>query len=171
MIPEAVVAMLACQRLGAVHSVVFGGFSAKELASRIDAAQPKMVLAASCGVEPKRIIPYHPLLDEAIEIAAPENKPSTVFVLQRPQCEAQALVRGRDFDWHEAIANFGREGTRHDCVPVPSSHVSREREREMVEDGTDIHSSLPTSSTPRERLGSQRECSVTLAATPSRCSG
>ena len=96
MIPEAVVAMLACARLGAIHSVVFGGFAAPELAARIDDAKPKAVLAASCGIEFETVVPYKPLLDEAIARAA--AKPEHAVVLQRPQCRA-SMVNGRDVDW------------------------------------------------------------------------
>ncbi|HEU5095896.1 MAG TPA: AMP-binding protein, partial [Reyranella sp.] len=96
MIPEAVMAMLACARLGAVHSVVFGGFAAKELASRIDDCQPKLVLTASCGVEPARVVNYKPMLDEAIEQA--RHKVTRVIVFQRPQAPA-SMVPGRDLDW------------------------------------------------------------------------
>ena len=102
MVPEAVIAMLACARLGAVHSVVFGGFAASELAVRIDDATPKVVLSASCGIEPNRIVPYKPLLDEAIDIAA--HKPGRCVILQRPQ-ELADLVEGRDLDWVEAEAS------------------------------------------------------------------
>jgi len=102
MVPEAVIAMLACARLGAVHSVVFGGFAASELAVRIDDATPKVVLSASCGIEPNRIVAYKPLLDEAIDIAA--HKPDRCVILQRPQAEA-AMVAGRDLDWAEAEAS------------------------------------------------------------------
>jgi propionyl-CoA synthetase len=101
MVPEAAMAMLACARIGAVHSVVFGGFAPAELAARIDDAKPKAVLAASCGIEPNRIVPYKPMLDRAIEMAA--HKPSACMVLQRPQQPAE-LVPGRDLDWDEAVA-------------------------------------------------------------------
>jgi propionyl-CoA synthetase len=101
MVPEAVIGMLACARLGAIHSVVFGGFAAPELATRIDDAKPKLVLTASCGVEPGRIVPYKPLLDRAIELA--HWKPETCFILQRPMHEAP-LVKGRDRDWKDAVA-------------------------------------------------------------------
>ena len=96
MVPEAVVAMLACARIGAVHSVVFGGFAAKELATRIDDAAPKLIFSASCGIEPGRIVSYKPLLDEAIKLAS--VKPEACIILQRPQqlCE---LIAGRDHDW------------------------------------------------------------------------
>ncbi len=114
MIPEAPIAMLACARLGAVHSVVFGGFAAPELAVRIDDAQPKAIVTASCGIEGQRVIPYKPLLDEAIRLAT--HKPSTCFVLQRPQ-ETASLVEGRDLDWSEAIAGV----EPHDCVDVEAT--------------------------------------------------
>jgi propionyl-CoA synthetase len=119
MVPEAVIAMLACARIGAVHSVVFGGFAAKELATRIDDAKPKLVLSASCGLEPGRIVKYKPLLDEAIRLAA--HKPDACLILQRPQEEA-ALLAGRDHDWaklrDEAIV-FAR--SVYDCVPVAAT--------------------------------------------------
>ena len=99
MIPEAVVAMLACARIGAVHSVVFGGFAANELATRIDDARPRVVVAASCGVEPSRVVEYKPLLDRALELA--EHQPDAVIVKQRPQAEA-AMTEGRDIDWDVA---------------------------------------------------------------------
>ena len=119
MVPEAVVAMLACARLGAVHSVVFGGFAPKELATRIDDAKPKVILSASCGLEPGRIVKYKPLLDEAIRLAG--HKPDACLILQRPQEEA-TLVPGRDHDWakvrDEAIV-FAR--SVYDCVPVAAT--------------------------------------------------
>ena len=93
MVPEAVVAMLACARLGAVHSVVFGGFAANELATRIDDAKPKVILSASCGLEPGRIVKYKPLLDEAIRLAG--HKPDACLILQRPQEEATLVARPR----------------------------------------------------------------------------
>jgi propionyl-CoA synthetase len=102
MVPEAVIAMLACARLGAVHSVVFGGFAAPELASRIEDARPKVVVSASCGVEPTTLVAYKPLLDAAIELV--EAKPERCIILQRPQLEAE-LDPGRDLDWHEAVAH------------------------------------------------------------------
>jgi propionyl-CoA synthetase len=111
MVPEAAIAMLACARIGAVHSVVFGGFAAHELAVRIDDATPKAIIAASCGLEPGRVIKYKPLLDAAIDQAG--HKPDFCVVMQRPQ-ETAPLVEGRDFEW-EAF----QEGTRPaDCVPV-----------------------------------------------------
>ncbi|MCA0399222.1 MAG: propionyl-CoA synthetase [Proteobacteria bacterium] len=96
MVPEAAIGMLACARIGAIHSVVFGGFAAHELATRIDDALPKLVLAASCGIEPGRVVHYKPLLDRAIEEA--HHKPEACFILQREQ-EPAALVAGRDHDW------------------------------------------------------------------------
>src|SRR5215216_2557564 len=95
-VPEAVMGMLACARIGAIHSVVFGGFAAKELATRIDDAKPKVILSASCGIEPTRVVPYKPLLDAAIDLAS--ARPDTCIILQRPQCEA-TLTPGRDHDW------------------------------------------------------------------------
>ena len=115
-VPEAVFAMLACARLGLIHSVVFGGFASKELATRIDDAKPRMILTASCGIEATRVIPYKPLLDRAIELA--EHKPESCVVLQRPQCEA-ALVDGRDLDW----AAFVRGAVPVDCVPLAATDV------------------------------------------------
>ncbi len=114
MIPEAVIAMLACARLGAVHSVVFGGFAANELATRINDAKPKVIVSASCGIEVKRIIPYKPLLDEAIEIA--EFKPESCIIFQRPMAKAE-LKDGRDYDWNDVMA----EAAPHDCVPVKAT--------------------------------------------------
>ena len=111
MIPEAIIAVLACARLGAVHSVVFGGFAAAELATRIDDAMPKLIVSASCGIEPTRLIEYKPLLDEAIDIA--RHKPAHCILFQRPQATAE-LVPGRDVDWVEAMAG----ATDHDCVIV-----------------------------------------------------
>ncbi|HWM45962.1 MAG TPA: propionyl-CoA synthetase [Xanthobacteraceae bacterium] len=115
MVPEAVFAMLACARIGAVHSVVFGGFAAKELATRIDDAKPKVVLSASCGIEPGRIVPYKPLLDQAIELAT--TKPDACLILQRPQLEA-ALVADRDHDWASLRDAALRERKSAPCVPV-----------------------------------------------------
>jgi propionyl-CoA synthetase len=114
MVPEAVIAMLACARIGAIHSVVFGGFAARELAARIEDAKPKLILSASCGVEPKRIVAYKPLLDEAIAMAS--AKPETCFILQRPMLEA-ALVAGRDRDWREAVEAAAPAG----CVTVEAT--------------------------------------------------
>ncbi|MFA5580335.1 MAG: propionyl-CoA synthetase [Paracoccaceae bacterium] len=115
MVPEAVEAMLACARLGAIHSVVFGGFAANELAVRIDDAQPKAIIAASCGVEPSRIIHYKPLLDEAVTMAS--HKPDFCVILQRPQ-EIATLIEGRDLDWHA----FQQDAAPAECVPVEGNH-------------------------------------------------
>lgn len=101
MVPEALIAMLACARLGAVHSVVFGGFASNELAVRIDDASPKVIVAATCGVEPSRVVPYKPLLDEAINLA--QHKPAHCVILHRPMQGAE-MVAGRDLDWDEAMA-------------------------------------------------------------------
>ena len=116
MVPEAVIAMLACARIGAVHSVVFGGFAANELASRIDDATPKLILSASCGLEVGRIVKYKPLLDDAIRLA--RHKPQACVILQRPQEEA-ALVPGRDHDW-ATVREEAIESARsvRECVPV-----------------------------------------------------
>src|SRR5512133_1005735 len=111
MVPEAVIAMLACARLGAIHSVVFGGFAANELATRIEDAKPKVIVSASCGIEPARLVEYKPLLDAAIDMA--ESKPQRCIVLQRPMLEA-ALDPDRDVEWNAALA-----GTRPTaCVSV-----------------------------------------------------
>ncbi len=101
MVPEAVTAMLAAARLGAVHSVVFGGFAAHELAARMDDARPQLIVSASCGIEGQRIVPYKPLLDEAISLAS--HKPTRTIILQRPQ-HAATLIAGRDLDWEDAVA-------------------------------------------------------------------
>jgi len=114
MVPEAVIAMLACARIGAVHSVVFGGFAANELATRIDDAKPKVMVSASCGVEVNRVIPYKPLLDKAIELAS--HKPDHCIVLQRPMATAD-LTPGRDVDWEEAEA----AAETHDCVSLKAT--------------------------------------------------
>ncbi len=114
MVPEAVIGMLACARLGAVHSVVFGGFAARELAVRIDDARPTLVLSASCGIEVDRVIPYKPLLDAALAEAG--HAPQACVILQRPQAEA-GLIAGRDHDW----AALEAAGTPHPAVPVRGS--------------------------------------------------
>jgi propionyl-CoA synthetase len=101
MVPEAAIAMLACARIGAIHSVVFGGFAANELASRIEDAAPKIVVSASCGIEPGRVVAYKPLLDAAIELA--EHKPERCIILQRPALEA-TLDPSRDIDWETAVS-------------------------------------------------------------------
>jgi propionyl-CoA synthetase len=118
MVPEAVFAMLACARIGAIHSVVFGGFAAKELATRIDDAKPKVILSASCGIEGTRVIPYKPMLDEAINLA--KHKVATCLILQRPQCKA-AMTELRDHDWRrvwEHAVNFAKSS---ECVPVKAT--------------------------------------------------
>lgn len=115
MVPEAIVAMLACTRIGAIHSVVFGGFAANELAVRIDDAKPKAILATSCGIEPGRVIAYKPLIDAAIEQS--EHSPETVVILQREQ-QTAALEHSRDCDW-DAV----QEGVEPaECVPVEGMH-------------------------------------------------
>ncbi len=118
MIPEAVFAMLACARIGAIHSVVFGGFAANELAKRLDDAQPKLVLTNSCGIEPGRIVHYKPLLDEAIDLSA--SKPGAVLLFQRPQAVAP-LIEGRDHDWAEAVHSARADGRRADCVELAAT--------------------------------------------------
>ena len=118
MVPEAVFAMLACARIGAVHSVVFGGFAAKELATRIDDAEPKVVLTATCGIEPTRVVEYKPLLDGAIEMA--RHKPETCVVLQRPQAEA-SMHATRDRNWRTLVAAAKAAGRRADCVEVAAT--------------------------------------------------
>lgn len=115
MVPEAIVAMLACSRIGAIHSVVFGGFAAHELAVRIDDAKPKLILATSCGIEPGRVIAYKPLIDAAIEQS--DHSPETVVILQREQ-QTAALEHSRDCDW-DAV----QEGVEPaECVPVEGMH-------------------------------------------------
>ncbi|MGB7920377.1 MAG: propionyl-CoA synthetase [Desulfobacterales bacterium] len=114
MVPEAVIAMLATARIGAVHSVVFGGFAAKELAVRINDAKPKVIVSASCGIEVKRVIPYKPLLDKAIETAT--SKPEKCIILQRPMEKAE-MIAGRDLDWNEVVAT----AKPHDCVKVAAT--------------------------------------------------
>ncbi len=115
MIPEALVAMLACARLGAIHSVVFGGFAANELAVRIDDAQPRCIIAGSCGIEPGRVVPYKPLLDAAIDIAS--YKPDFCVIFQRDQARGE-LTPGRDHDWHAVQQGVSPA----DCVPVAGNH-------------------------------------------------
>ncbi len=111
MVPEALVAMYACARIGAIHSVVFGGFAPKELATRINDARPKLIVSASCGIEGKKVLPYKPMLDEAIELSA--GKPESCVILQRPQIETP-LTPGRDVAWHAAMETARPV----DCVPV-----------------------------------------------------
>jgi propionyl-CoA synthetase len=118
LVPEAIVGMLACARIGAVHSVVFGGFAAKELATRIDDAEPKLILSASCGIEPGRIVKYKPLLDEAINLS--KAKPQACIILQRPQ-ETCSLAAGRDHDWSNLRSDAVAAKKTADCVPVAST--------------------------------------------------
>ena len=114
MIPEAVIAMLASARLGAIHSVVFGGFAANELALRIDDAKPKVIVSATCGIEFTKVIPYKPLLDTAIEAA--KNKPAHTVILKRPQ-EDCTMIAGRDHDWHVLV----NQANHHKCVPLQAT--------------------------------------------------
>src|SRR5260370_1108558 len=114
MVPEAVIAMLACARIGAIHSVVFGGFASHELAKRIDDATPKVILSASCGIEPGRVVEYKPLLDQAIELS--RHKPERCVVLQRPEAQAQ-LHKGRDLDWGDFLSGAPAA----ECVPVAAT--------------------------------------------------
>ncbi len=114
MVPEAVIAMLACARIGAIHSVVFGGFAPRELAKRIDDARPRLVVSASCGIEVNRVVPYKPLLDGALDQAG--HRPARCIILQRPQ-ERAALTPGRDLEWDEAMA--GAEPV--ECVPLAAT--------------------------------------------------
>jgi propionyl-CoA synthetase len=118
MVPEAVIAVLATARLGAIHSVVFGGFASNELAKRLDDAKPKVVVSASCGVEPSRVVAYKPLLDKAIEIAT--HKPESCVILQRPMAAAE-LQRGRDHDWANLMEDAKSRGLAADCVPVAAT--------------------------------------------------
>ena len=149
MIPEAAIGMLACARIGAVHSVVFGGFAPKELATRIEDAQPKVILSASCGIEGARVIPYKPLLDEAITLST--AKPESCLIFQRPQLAA-SLVEGRDRDWSEEVARVARGPN--------AANACRWRRP--------IRS---TCSTPRARPASRRAWCATTAATWSRSNG
>ncbi len=114
MIPQGVMAMLACARIGAVHSVVFGGFAATELATRINDAKPKVILSTSCGIEGSRVIEYKPLLDGAIELST--HKPTNTVILQRPQATA-SMQEGRDVDWTNAVA----DATPADCISVEAT--------------------------------------------------
>jgi propionyl-CoA synthetase len=114
MVPEAIMAMLACARIGAIHSVVFGGFASNELAKRIDDAKPKLIVSASCGIEVNRVIPYKPLLDGAIAMAS--HKVERCVIVQRPQ-EAASLVKGRDLDWNDFVSGAPAA----ECVPVAAT--------------------------------------------------
>jgi len=114
MVPEAVIAMLACARIGAIHSVVFGGFAADELATRINDAGPKAIVSASCGIEVNRLVPYKPMLDKAIDSA--KHKPERCIILERPQLEAE-LIADRDIEWSDALA----QAEPADCVPVAAT--------------------------------------------------
>lgn len=118
MVPEAAIAMLACARLGAVHSVVFGGFAARELATRIDDARPKVIVSASCGLEPGRMVPYKPLLDGAIALAA--HKPERCIILQRDELRCE-LTEHRDLDYADAVARERAAVANVDCVPVAAT--------------------------------------------------
>jgi propionyl-CoA synthetase len=118
MVPEAVIAMLACARIGAIHSVVFGGFAAPELATRIDDSKPVAILSASCGIEPGRVVHYKPLLDAAIELST--HKPPAVLMLQRPMAEA-SMIADRDHDWESAMADAKARGRKAGCVAVAAT--------------------------------------------------
>jgi propionyl-CoA synthetase len=118
MVPEAVFGMLACARIGAIHSVVFGGFAPKELATRIDDCKPKLILSASCGIEGARVVPYKPLLDEAIRLA--KHKPEACLILQRPQVAA-TMVEGRDHDWRKTWEHAVNYAKTSECVPVAAT--------------------------------------------------
>ncbi|KAM4675118.1 LOW QUALITY PROTEIN: acyl-CoA synthetase short-chain family member 3, mitochondrial [Discoglossus pictus] len=116
MIPQAMYTMLACARIGAIHSLIFGGFASKELAVRIDHAKPKLIVTASFGIEPGRRVEYVPLIDKALDIA--QHKPEKVIIYSRPNMESASLTPNRDLDWNEEIA----KSRPHDCVPVSSEH-------------------------------------------------
>ncbi|XP_021545526.1 acyl-CoA synthetase short-chain family member 3, mitochondrial [Neomonachus schauinslandi] len=116
MIPQAMYTMLACARIGAIHSLIFGGFASKELSSRIDHAKPKVVVTASFGIEPGRRVEYIPLLEEALRLG--QHKPDNVLIYNRPNMETVPLAPGRDLDWDEEMA----KAQSHDCVPVLSEH-------------------------------------------------
>jgi propionyl-CoA synthetase len=118
MVPEAVMAMLACARIGAIHSVVFGGFASAELATRINDARPVIILSASCAIEAGKLIPYKPLLDKAIELSG--HKPAATLILQRPMLEAPLLL-GRDYDWDGAVAGAKERGLEAGCTPVAAT--------------------------------------------------
>jgi len=118
MIPEAIVAMLACARIGAIHSVVFGGFASKELATRIDDAKPKLILTASCGIEPSRVVAYKPLLDEAISLTS--SPPQAVLLLQRKRAQA-SMVEGRDHDWTSLVDAAKAAGQAAPCAALSAT--------------------------------------------------
>jgi propionyl-CoA synthetase len=118
MVPETVIAMLACARIGAIHSVVFGGFAAAELATRISDAKPVVIVSASCGIEPGRVVVYKPLLDKAIELA--EHKPAHTVILQRPMQQAE-MVAGRDHDWESLVSDAKRLGRKAGCAVVAAT--------------------------------------------------
>ena len=146
MVPEALIAMLACARIGAVHSVVFGGFAAKELAARIDDARPKLIVSASCGIEINRVIPYKPLLDGAIEAAT--HKPEHCIILAAP--------RGRGERCGRAAISTGTS-----AWPAPGPRTACRSRRPT----------RSTSSTPPARPGSRRASCATMAAMRWRCTG
>jgi propionyl-CoA synthetase len=118
MIPEAAIAMLACARIGAVHSVVFGGFAASELATRINDSKPVAIVSASCGIETARVIPYKPLLDKAIELAT--HEPSACVIYQRPM-QVASMIEGRDHDWEALVADAKARGRRAGCAVVAAT--------------------------------------------------
>ena len=118
MVPEAVMAMMACARIGAIHSVVFGGFAASELATRLEDSQPKVIMASSCGIEPNRVVEYKPLLDRAIELS--KHKPAACLIHQREKAPAP-MISGRDFDWAELVAQAKADGRKADCVSVAAT--------------------------------------------------
>ncbi len=118
MIPEALIGMLACARIGAIHSVVFGGFAANELAVRIEDTQPKVIISASCGIEPNRVVKYKPLLDQAIELSS--AKPDYCIIVQRPQ-ETAPLIEGRDYDYASLMEAAKSRGLSAPCEPMAST--------------------------------------------------
>jgi propionyl-CoA synthetase len=129
MVPEAVVAMLACARLGAVHSVVFGGFAPNEFALRIDDARPKVIVSASCGIEVARVVEYKPSLDRALELA--QHQPERCIILQRP--EAHAELTSKDLDWDRAIVGVGASRVRRSRGDRPAVHPLHVRHHRKAE--------------------------------------